>query len=139
MSKQKKQAKQAKPRTFTFLSAPSIPDSECKLLEKIYKQALKDKKSHVITNYDVSVVALTVYPDDVLVVTAPNIPTPEVKKLRTRIERKQRHVVLAVNHPLNATTVPLASHDRLGRTQIESDLLDDRSGRCFDGWCSRSR
>jgi hypothetical protein len=96
----------------TFVIAPDIPTSELKALKKHWKEAAKDSKYTLVTNYEMRVDVFKYNPDrDQVVVIAPDIPTPEVTALLKRVTKatKKKEAIVFVNHEVCVFRLPKSS------------------------------
>jgi len=93
----------------TFVIAPSIPFSELKALRKHWKEAVKDPRYLLVTNYEMRVDVVKYDPaDEQLTVLAPDIPSDEVTALRKRVTKamKKKEAVVFVNHEVCVFSMP---------------------------------
>lgn len=96
--------KPSKYSTVTFVIAPGIPTEELNALEAAWYD-----DSLLALNYDVYVKQLGFFNDqNKPLITAPSIPTPEVKALKRRIKRAivdQKKNVIFTNFDVNVQVI----------------------------------
>lgn len=100
-----KAPKSAPSRLITFVSAPDIPESDRKALERHWREAMRDPFYSVVTNYDVSVHSVIVGQDQAIVVNAPDIPPSTLKELRKMVDRKLKNNLIVTNYHVSAQVV----------------------------------
>jgi|SRR5208283_300808 len=96
----------------TFVVAPSVPTSELKVLKKHWKEAAKDPRYTVVTNYEMRVDVFKYNPDtEQVFVIAPDIPPDEVTALLERVKKatKKKEAVVFVNHEVCVFSLPKSS------------------------------
>jgi hypothetical protein len=104
----KKNVKPVQLRQLTFVIAPSLPTSELKALKRHWREARRDSRYSLITNYDMKVDSIMHTDNDFLRVTAPDIPTPEVNALQVRVDkaRTKKNAIIFVNYDLQFEMLP---------------------------------
>jgi hypothetical protein len=89
-----------KPQSLTFIMAPDIPLSECKVLEQHWKAAVADPDYLIATNYSLEIKRVAYSKDEIVAVRAPALPVVELKILRERIEKAKnvQDAAIVVNY-----------------------------------------
>jgi hypothetical protein len=92
------------PREITLVIAPTIPESERKRLEKRVLGLARSKEA-LITNYHVYLLSITIPEGNgILVLSAPDIPTSELMKLKKKIDDPKTKIVV-INYDISVTKV----------------------------------
>jgi hypothetical protein len=96
-------SKEAQYTYITLVQAPEIPESERKTLEAHWREAILDPSYTVVVNYECRANLIVALPGNKLLVTAPGLPTSEVRKLAKKVDKarngkREADRLVVVNH-----------------------------------------